>query len=277
MHIKKLHIHPTFFALALASLLLGFWEILLLSYAAIIIHELAHVAVAGLFGIPVKRFDILPFGVMIKIETDVITPRHELAIALAGPAANLAMMLIAIPLNLPFLVHINASLALINLIPALPLDGGRALKSLLMMRWHTIKAYNFTMTITKISITLLTIASLALLFITQINFSLLIIATFLIVNFSFECKNYSLLRMRNTIYSSEKLDNGMMSCSHIAAKSTLPASKVLKNFGWNHYYIIDVIAEDSSISGTITETALINALAAKGIRTPLSDIIKAIN
>jgi stage IV sporulation protein FB len=273
MKIRRLHIHYSFFLVIIAAYFLGFWDSLLVAYAVIIVHEMAHVIAAGFFDVKLDRFEIFPFGVMIKMESDIIkNPRHELIISLAGPVANVVMFLIALAVDSPFLAQLNASLAIINLVPALPLDGGRALKSYLMMRWNAIKAFNFTMRVTRVSIVIMGLAGVITLLVSQVNFSLLLICAFLIVNFSCENKNHSLIRMRNMIYSREKLDGGVMNCAHIAGMGNFPAGKVLKNFGYNNYYIVDVIDEDMRVMKTITETALFDALIERGIRVKLNEV-----
>lgn len=115
----------------------------LLFFGSVLVHELAHSLVALRYGIPVARITLFIFGGLAQITREPSTPRIEAAIAAAGPAASLALAVLfgfvylavgeaVQPLaSLCFwLGVVNGSLALFNLIPGFPLDGGRLLRAL---------------------------------------------------------------------------------------------------------------------------------------------------
>lgn len=117
----------------------------LLIFASILLHELGHSLVAIKEGIPIKRITLFIFGGVAQMEKEPHLPGVELKIALAGPATSLVLALLSwflfriIPADLAishvvfFLARLNLIVALINLIPAFPLDGGRVLRAGL---WH---------------------------------------------------------------------------------------------------------------------------------------------
>lgn len=126
-----------------------------LLFACVLLHELAHGLQARAFGLVVKRVILLPVGGVAQLATPPSRPKHELVIALAGPAVNLgltlitgAIMLLLGPVNwldrgvmlqmmaqpgpqsaLVYLFAVNLSLFLFNIIPAFPMDGGRILRA----------------------------------------------------------------------------------------------------------------------------------------------------
>ena len=124
-------------------------------FTLVLLHELGHSLAALGYGIPVKDITLLPIGGVARLERMPEKPLHELVVALAGPAVNviLAMVLLPIvavlaviqgaPLSvgmlmqpgllglLVFLLTANISLAVFNMIPAFPLDGGRVLRAIL--------------------------------------------------------------------------------------------------------------------------------------------------
>lgn len=132
---------------------LGAWGVpagLLLS-GSVLAHELGHALVAQRFGIPIARIDLHLFGGTAMMERVPERPRDELLVALAGPlvslllgGAGLAVLLsdggleLAAPTSaqtlLPFFAATNLGMAAFNLLPALPMDGGRVLRALLAMR-----------------------------------------------------------------------------------------------------------------------------------------------
>jgi Zn-dependent protease/CBS domain-containing protein len=121
-------------------------------FACIVLHELGHSIVAQHYGIRVDSITLYPIGGLARI-TKRPTPPQELWVALAGPAVNFAIMgavaavLVALHQWVPvtkafgdahdhwfeYLALANAMLALFNLIPAFPMDGGRVLRALLAL------------------------------------------------------------------------------------------------------------------------------------------------
>ena len=115
-----------------------------LFFASIVIHELAHSILAIHNGIPVKGITLFVFGGVSQITKEATHPRAELLIAVVGPLASLAMAGIFYGLHLLahgplaafmwWLAIINVILALFNLIPGFPLDGGRVFRAIVWQR-----------------------------------------------------------------------------------------------------------------------------------------------
>jgi Zn-dependent protease len=123
------------------SLLLGFVAAILL-FASVLAHELGHSFVAISQGIQVKSITLFIFGGLATLEKESETPLQALLVAIAGPVVSLilfgifavisANLALSPPLTaiVSLLASINLVLALFNLIPGLPLDGGNVLKSI---------------------------------------------------------------------------------------------------------------------------------------------------
>lgn len=150
-----------------------FWALMLLVAVtvSIVLHELGHALIASAYGIFSKSVILLPIGGVGSIEKFPDNPKQELAISIAGPAVNL---LIAMSLSsfLPASVHfwgpngfegvvsndnfvsylyvVNMFLAIFNLLPAFPLDGGRILRALLGFRFNYVKATTIVALVGKI-------------------------------------------------------------------------------------------------------------------------------
>ena len=117
-------------------------------FASIIIHELAHAVVALNFGLPIGGITLFIFGGVAELKQEPKTPRAEFWVALMGPVASVMLAAVcyisfvvfraadlpALAGVLGFLALTNTALALFNLAPAFPLDGGRILRSLLWWR-----------------------------------------------------------------------------------------------------------------------------------------------
>lgn len=112
--------------------------------AALSVHELAHILAAFLLRAKIDEIELMPFGAAMRLyELWQISPVKLMLIALSGPAANLilsgflSLFLFFCPQLAPEItpfLYSGLLIALVNLIPALPLDGGRFLSALLALK-----------------------------------------------------------------------------------------------------------------------------------------------
>ena len=126
-----------------------------LFFICIVLHELAHASVAKVSGIPVRGITLFALGGIAQIEKDAASPGKEFWMAIAGPIASIAIGIICrllagvayamdptrlsgLAAVLGWLAYINVALALFNLIPGFPLDGGRVLRSIVWGITHDV-------------------------------------------------------------------------------------------------------------------------------------------
>ena len=137
--------------------------LILLLFGCVTLHEFGHAIAAQRYGIPVREIVLLPIGGLAVLGRNTRHPVQELVIAAAGPAVNVAIIALLVPVlyligepvtlspaflrpdgatpslvdALHWLLGANVSLVLFNLIPAFPLDGGRMVRGLLglVMDW----------------------------------------------------------------------------------------------------------------------------------------------
>ena len=134
---------------------------MILLFTCVVLHELGHSLVAQKFGLTVREIVLLPIGGVARLEKNPEKPLHELLIAAAGPLVNVAIAVLlffagGLAVNFgalegrslfqttdgpPSLVTLwgwlftaNVALALFNLIPAFPMDGGRILRAALALK-----------------------------------------------------------------------------------------------------------------------------------------------
>ncbi|MCK9479460.1 MAG: M50 family metallopeptidase [Firmicutes bacterium] len=273
---KRFEIHLSVFLLLLFALLFNFIYYISLVYAVVFLHELAHAFTAALLGVKIDRLEVLPFGITIHLKCAYIKkPLHEIIIAAAGPFGSALLAFVCVKFNFSsFLIISNAAVALINCIPALPLDGGRILRAILTESWGYVKAFNFTLKMTKLFSVFLLVLGAAIIYYTKFNFSLLIIGAFLAVNIIAERRGSRYVIMNEILKSKQKISNGCAErAAVIAISADEPARKALKLLSHNKYYLITVINSNMEIIGTVTETQLIEQLVFKGIRIKAKEMI----
>lgn len=134
------------------------WSILfiLCVFITVLLHELGHALMAKKYNINTKSITLLPIGGIARLERLPEKPTEELVVAIAGPVVNLILaaityFFISIPRNSEELLAqlvsgingqnfflnfyiVNLTLAVFNLIPAFPMDGGRILRALLAFK-----------------------------------------------------------------------------------------------------------------------------------------------
>jgi len=117
-------------------------------FASVVVHELCHSLVARRYGLTMEGITLFIFGGVAEMTEEPPNPKTEFMMALAGPVASLVIGVVAVAaaflgsasawwpagvVTLRWIGFINILLAVFNLIPGYPLDGGRILRSIL---WH---------------------------------------------------------------------------------------------------------------------------------------------
>ena len=121
----------------------------LVLFGSVLLHELGHAVVARRLGIPILGIELHFVGGAAKMGRPPRTAREEVIVAIAGPGVSFAIAAGSYALSLAtggsffgMLALINLMLGAFNLLPALPMDGGRVLRALLSERMGRLRATN---------------------------------------------------------------------------------------------------------------------------------------
>src|SRR5512141_729945 len=132
---------------------------MVLLFLCVLLHEFGHIFTARAFGVPTPYVTLLPIGGVAQLERIPEEPGQEFLIAIAGPLVNVFITILLVVVggatlqsnaaagldNMQFsmidrLAAVNLFLALFNMIPAFPMDGGRVLRALLASRFGYVRA-----------------------------------------------------------------------------------------------------------------------------------------
>lgn len=269
----QLSLHPLFVLIMLLSVITGQFLELLTLFMIVFIHEMGHVCAALLNGVTVKSVQLLPFGGVAVIEDHGrLNAGREIAIALAGPLQNGIMILIALLLQqfgggssafLAYFIQANAIIALFNLLPVLPLDGGKIVQAAL----STLVPYYYTLLWSgRVSIAASgLVIGYALLPLTAgagLRLNLLMIGAFLLYSNITDQRNLpyrflAFLMNREAAY--ERYLSLGSTARPIVAFSAKPLDDILRLFKRNQYHFIYVMNEDNNVVAVVPEQRLISS------------------
>jgi Zn-dependent protease len=129
-----------------------------LAFGSVLLHELGHAVVARALGVDIGGIELSFFGGAAKMLRSPRTASHEIAIAIAGPLVSLALGGIGLGLAavahsslLGWLGWTNLIIAGFNLIPALPMDGGRILRALLTRKYDYVAATDVAVRVSRVA------------------------------------------------------------------------------------------------------------------------------
>jgi stage IV sporulation protein FB len=253
-----------------------------------LIHEMSHVLTARLLKMKVDEIELLPFGGAVKIQSMFeLNPLHEILIAGAGPLSNILLLLLyfggiqmgwihtAVPD--PDFVNINLLLAGFNLLPALPLDGGRILRAILTGQMGIKRSTQIASAMGLLLALMLATAGIYGLYYRVFNYSMFILAGFLVYSAAKERRNATYVMLKDITYKKESLrKEGSLPIRNIAVLSSLPLKEVVKKFAPQRYHYIQVLDEQLKERGSLNESQIVNGLLDHGANTPVGKLLRKI-
>lgn len=256
--------------------------ILLGSLAA---HEIAHLAVAWVLGLEVEELLLTPFGGMARMDSFLETdPQAETSVALAGPFQSFFLAGLAAFLAgdafwdqrlVRFFFEVNANLAFFNLIPALPLDGGRALRGLLAQRWGYQQVTRWMAWLGRFCGTAMAGAALLVLLKGGPLFATpLVGGLFLALGAGREVEAATYRSFRQFLSKRDRLGRRrVVKARQVVAVGTTKLRDVLPHLAARHYHLVLVVDDNLHPLGTLHEAELMDAFQELGPEVTLAEIL----
>ena len=257
-------LHWTLILLPPLMAISGLGFALLIVAASVLIHESAHALAAGAVGVRVRELVLTPFGGALRIDgLWGYRPGQVALVALAGPAASLLTMTVAAalaygnaipPRTAGEWVRVNLMLAAFNLIPALPLDGGRVLAAALGKKSGSAKSL-------RLGVALGGILGALLLAARKVNMTIVLCALYLLLSGPAEKRAAEGAEIMSLLSRRDELKaEGILPLRWLAADESVRCADVLRRLGARRIHRVAVYDGALSLLGTIEERALIAAV-----------------
>jgi len=264
----------------LASVVTGYFAELLTLFAIVLVHELGHVVAARGYGWTVREVKLLPFGGVAEVEEAGGVPaKEEAVVALAGPLQNVWMAAAAWAFGQigwwngdwsDYVWHANVMIGLFNLLPILPLDGGKLMQAALSrtLTFHQTLVWGVRVSMTLSA--LMAIYALIPAFHASeggIQANLLMLALFLLVSNWTYNRNIPFLFLRfltsRGSASTRFVAQGAWAFPIVVSQRHTVAS-ALRLFRRDSYHLVVVMEEKGRILAVIPEQKVVNGYLADG-------------
>lgn len=274
--------------LIIPILLILFFMDELANYIIILIcaflHELGHIITAIILKLKIKSIQILPIGISARIDIpNCRYLRQEIILYLSGPLTNLLLILpIILLLKLNWIINselgyhlilVNLSLACLNLLPVIPLDGGRILNSILCFNFSCFKSHSFCKRVSKVLIIMI-IALSILIFAIAMNISFFLVGIFLAVymyqsRYAFQSEFLiDLLYKRRMIKSKNIIKTKILT---VNTKTELV--DIIKEFALGHFYFFIILNEEMKFIKIISEIEIIDYIFEHGVGNTIKELL----
>ena len=274
---KALKVHPLFLLLGVYYCFIGELPLFLLSALVALQHECAHAFAAAKLGYRLDRVVLMPYGAVIDGDLSGISFKDEIFVAVWGPLCNLvtaagfAALWWIYPTAYAFTdtaCYVSLAVALVNLIPAYPLDGGRVLRAALAMHFDEKKVNRICR-----GITLGLLAAFVTLCVRKTpNFTLLAFSLFLAVGAFGNPKNDD-AKYRKINFSSKAAFRRGVEIRRVAVEETCSLKRAVGFIEQGRYLILDVYDQRENYLGEIRQDELAEIFSQAGIYEPIGDFL----
>lgn len=276
----KLRIDFSFIILAAVCIAFRQSYLFAMYIISVLIHELAHLLVARRLRYECCYIKLSVFGAVLYGSFDSLDSPDEIKIAIAGPIVNLILVVVLVAFwwILPDSYHFthlavtaNLSLAVVNLLPCYPLDGGRILIAWLSNRMENKKAVNLTKILAFCLACLTFLVFLLSVVLLQPNFSIGAFAIFMLSSAIGNNENMLYRRLLMLNNYTNKLYKGI-EIKHFVFSSDVMLFQLLKKLSAN-YYAIFVVFDGQKELFSISQNQLEKILTINQTNTILADLV----
>lgn len=251
----------------------------------ILIHEISHSMIATYYGIKINEIEIFPFGAVAKTENLFeLNPYKEIVIAIVGPISNFIMLFISIVIEfhmntqaewMYFFIFSNLTIGLFNMLPILPLDGGRILRAYINTKTDFKKATQIVIRISKLIVIFMFFYGiyLSIQSFEKIYISGIAVFLYFKTNKEKEMIGYTFI-YQIVVKKKQLLENGIMDAKYLTALEEVELKKVFKEFSSSKYHFITIINDKGRVLGNISECEILDAMIKYNSKMTLKMLIE---
>ena len=270
----EIRLHIGLLVVLILAGIFGMLVSLLQALLALTLHELSHAIVAHAMGYRIDVVEFLPYGGVARLYGQPMSNRADFIIALAGPlcsflvAGGVALVGTLFPTlyyKLQYFFALNLALGLFNLIPALPLDGGRMLRAIL---GNFLRARLATLITAWLGVlfgaALLAFCAYAY-YMGVVNLFLLIMGVFLVLGAVKELRQAPQAQLTAILRRKDAFRRGeALPLRHVAVRESVCAGTALRQLSYSRYNLLQVLDEELNIIGQLDEGKLLSGIARYG-------------
>jgi len=254
-------------------------------FASLLVHEVSHAVVAAGFGLNVSELRITPIGAAVSVDDAIeLRAEAEAAVAMAGPMTSLVLAgagYILLTYGKPdiegveFFVGANIVLALLNLLPVFPLDGGRVARALLAERLGMSEATRAVVSVSRWIGGLACVAGAVGAATGALSPLVAAMGVLIWVEAGREARSAPYAAMRSAMRKRAGLaQKGFAPAAMIAASPDASAGAVLGRLSGQHFAFISVVGPDGREVGRLSEIELMDGVCARGPGVNLGTLVR---
>lgn len=262
---KYLRINILTAALFVFCFLSGYWQTFSMTYLVMLCHETAHMMAAIAIGLKVSHITLHPFGVNLSLKNKMVySLADEIILYISGPLFNIFTAFVSAVIYkynqseiLRFFYICNIMLFIMNMLPALPLDGGIILKKFLMYRFGSRKAKYIMSAISVVITAAVAALGIYVIYLTKMNFSVLLFALLMLGNMFTQHEKYNVDFVKELMFHDKKKKNKV---KHIIADENNSYLEIASDFDMHSYSIVYIINKTGKIVDIMSENQIMEEI-----------------